>query len=88
MRRLVGDGITHAVHNGTIDTTILQVTACGIQFVGYDLPNESAQSSLHHTFRTVSPPGSIALLRGTFENRPVDCMSCLVGMRTWDQRWT
>lgn len=85
MRRLVGDGITHAIHDGTVDTAILQVTACGIQFVGYDLPNEDAQSSLGYMFRTINLPGGIVLLRGTFENRPVDCMSCLVEMRTWNQ---
>lgn len=80
MRRLVGNGITHAHHNGTMDTTVTQTTACGIQFVGYDLPNESTR-----TFRTIGPPGGIILLRGTFDNRPVDCMSCLVRMRTWSQ---
>jgi hypothetical protein len=85
MRRLVGGGVTHAHHNGTIDTTVTQITACGIQFVGYDLPNESAESSLRHVFRTVGPPGGIAFLRGTFEDLVVDCMSCLVGMRTWNQ---
>lgn len=85
MRRLVGDGITHAHHNGSIDTAVIQITACGIPFVGYDLPNESAESSLHLMFRTVELPGSSAALRGTFEDRPVDCMSCLVGMRTWNQ---
>ena len=85
MRRLVGDGITHAHHNGTIDTTVAQITACGIMFVGYDLDHESPESSLRYLFRTVSPPGSIVLLRGTFKDLEVDCMSCLVRMRTWDR---
>lgn len=84
MRRLVGNGITHAHHNGTIDTTVIQITACGTEFVGYDLDHES-ESPLRYLFRTINPPGCIVLLRGTFENRPVDCMSCLVRMRTWNQ---
>lgn len=90
MRRLIGvvDGVTHAHHNGTLDPVGAHLTACGICFVAYDLPNESAESSLHRMFRIIDPPGSIDLLRGTFEDRPVDCMSCLVKMRTWDQRWT
>jgi hypothetical protein len=85
MRRLVGGGVTHAIHNDIIDTAVMQMTACGIVFTGYDLPNESAESSLRHTFRTVGPPGGIAFLRGTLEDLAVDCMSCLVGMRTWNQ---
>jgi hypothetical protein len=86
MRRLIDEGsVTHAVHNGIINTVVLQITACGIRFVEYDLPNESAESSLHRTFRTIDPPGKIKLLRGTLEDLAVDCISCLVGMRTWNQ---
>ncbi len=80
MRRLVGEGITHAVHNIAFDTNITQVTACGILFVGYD-------STMRYMFRSVGLHDSI-VLRGTLDDRPVDCMSCLVGMQTWDPRWT
>lgn len=84
MRRFIdGGGVTHATHNGAFWTDRAQNTACGIQFVGYDPLNGSS-----HMFRTIGPPNKITLLRGTFEDLAVDCMSCLVGMRTWDQRWT
>ncbi len=86
MRRLVSNGITHTTHNEDIhDGVTLQVTACGIEFVGYYLPDEGTESSLYCMFHTVDPPGSIVLLRGTFEDRLVDCMTCLIGMRTWNQ---
>jgi hypothetical protein len=85
MRRLVGGGVTHAVHNGTIHTAVAQITACGITFVGYDLPHESPESSLRYLFRVTDPTCGIELLRGTFEDLEVDCMSCLVRMRTWDR---
>lgn len=85
VRRLVGvtDNVTHTIHNSIIDTTVLQVTACGVLFVGHDLPNESPESLLRPVFRVLDPPGG--MLHGVFEDRPVDCMSCLVRMRTWNQ---
>jgi hypothetical protein len=89
MRRLVDDGgITHAHHNGTIDSAIEHTTACGILFETYGLPNEGEESSLRRRFRVINRPGGsggpVGLL-GTPEAREVDCMSCLVRMRTWNQ---
>lgn len=86
MRRLVDDNnIVHAHHNGALWTDRTCVTACGIHFTAYELPNESPESSLRYMFQTIKPPGSITLLRGTLEDLEVSCMSCLVGMRTWNQ---
>jgi hypothetical protein len=84
--RLVDDNnVVHAHHDGQLWTDCTSVTACGITFVGYDLPHESPESSLRYTFRITSETRGIGLLRGTLEDLAVDCMSCLVRMRTWNQ---
>ena len=85
MRRLVGGGVTHAAIGYAVEVGVVQSAACGITFVGYNLPNESPESSLRYLFRVTDPTCEVKLLRGTFENLEVDCMSCLVRMRTWDR---
>lgn len=85
MLRLTGEGVTHAVRHGAIATSnVSQATACGIHFVGFEIPNESPQSSLRLWFRTIAPLETVRLLHGT--DLPVDCMTCLVRMGAWDQR--
>jgi hypothetical protein len=64
---------------------VSQTTACGIRFEGFEIPNESPQSSLRLWFRTIAPLEAIKLLHGTFQDVPVDCMTCLVRMEAWDR---
>lgn len=85
VHRLIGDGITHAVHPGSIDAATSNITACDIRFVGYDVSDEAPESGLHLWFRSVAMPGSIRLLRVAPNDSQVDCMSCLIGMRSWDR---